>query len=154
MRTDLPAKPRVTHQSISKRLDDLMYTLKDLRHVPMQWNTPAVKLQRRDFANWLMGDGLDIHKVFIDEFGANVWTSRTKGRAPRGQRAVRIVDGQRGKNGTLCLAVSPVLGVVHSSTFEGGMTQELFRDFITDAAAMLYSPVRQCTISSPRTPLR
>lgn len=35
MRTDLPAKPRVTHQAISKRLDDLMYTLKDLRHVPM-----------------------------------------------------------------------------------------------------------------------
>ena len=58
-----------------------------------------------------MGDGLSIHKVFVNEFGANVSTSRTKGRASQGQRAVRIIEGQRGKNVTLCLAVCPILGL-------------------------------------------
>ena len=69
------------------------------------------------------GDGLHVRKVFIDEFGLSVWTSRSKRRAPRGQRAVRVVEGQRGKNVTVCLAISPLLGLVHSTIMEGGMNR-------------------------------
>ena len=58
-------------------------------------------------------------------------------KAPRGQSSVQIVARQRGENVTLCLAVSPILGVVHSSTFKGGMMQEMFRDFITNVAVIL-----------------
>ena len=85
-----------------------MYSLKDLRSVPVNWNQPGVKEERRQYIEWLMSDvGLNRFKIFIDEFGVNVWTSRTKGRAAVGQRAVRIVEGQRGKNVTICLAISP-----------------------------------------------
>lgn len=103
----------------------------------MQWNTPAVKLERQQFANWLMGDGLHVHKIFIDEFGANVWTARSKGRALAGQRAVRIVEGQRGQNVTVCLAISPLLGLVHWVVFPGGMTQTLYGDFLMELAELL-----------------
>ena len=95
IRIDLPHKPHVTHQAASKTLDGRMYTIKDLRPVPAQWNTPERIDERVEFANYLMGDGLHVHKIFIDEFGFNVWTSRSKGRALRGQCAVRIVGGQR-----------------------------------------------------------
>lgn len=137
IRIDLPHKPHVTHQAASKTLDGRMYTIKDLRPVPAQWNTPERIDERVEFANYLMGDGLHVHKIFIDEFGFNVWTSRSKGRALRGQRAVRIVEGQRGKNVTVCLAISPVLGLVHSSIIEGGMKQELFAGFIMELAELL-----------------
>ena len=103
----------------------------------MQWNAPERLDERMEFANWLMQDGLDLHKICIDEFGFDVWTSRTKGRAPQGARAVRIVEGQRGKNVTLCLAISPLIGLVHSSIMEGGMNKERFEGFIMELAQIL-----------------
>ncbi len=137
LRTDLQDKPYVTQQCISKKLDGLFYTIKDFCAVPIQWNTPEVKAQRRDFAEWLTRDGQNIHKIFVDEFGVNVWTSRSKGRAPQGQRAVRIIEGQRGRNLTICLAVSSVVGLVHYVAIEGGMTQELFVGFIMEIAQLM-----------------
>ena len=137
MQVDMQNKPAVSHQAISKKLDGLLYTVKDIREVPIQWNIPEVKVERRQFANWLMGDGLHVHKVFIDEFGANVWTARTKGKAPVGQRAVRIVEGQRGQNVTICLAISPLAGLVHSTVFAGGMTRERFSGFLMELAEFM-----------------
>ena len=79
---------------------------------------------------WAMrDDGLNRHKIFIDEFGINVWTARSKGRAVRGNRAVRIVEGQRGQNLTICLAISSYYGLIHSTTINGGMTGEMFSNF-------------------------
>ncbi len=119
MEIELPDKPPVSQQAISKHLDGQLITMKDVRPVPMQWNVPERLDERMAFANWLMQDGLDLHKISIDEFGFNVWTSRSKGRAPQGERAVRIVEGQRGKNVTVCLAISPLIGLVHSAIMEG-----------------------------------
>ena len=137
MRVDLPNKPHVSHQAISKKLDGLLYTVKDVRSVPEQWNTPRVKEERQQFANWFMGDGLRQHKVFVDEFGVNVWTARSKGRAPIGARAVRIVEGQRGSNVTICLAISPQFGLVHSSISPQAMTQERFGEFLLELAELM-----------------
>ena len=137
LRTELPHKPRVSCQALSARLNGALYTIKDLRPVPAQWNTPERKEERRQFAEWLMNEGMNRHKVFVDEFGINVWTARTKGRSPRGARAVYIVEGQRGQNLTICLAISPLLGLIHWSTVVGGMTQELFSEFLMELAALL-----------------
>ena len=84
-----------------------------------------------------MGDGLRQHKVFVDEFGVNVWTARSKGRAPIGARAVRIVEGQRGSNVTICLAISPQFGLVHSSISPQAMTQERFGEFLLELAELM-----------------
>ena len=40
MRVQLDGKPHVSEQAISKRLDGLLYTVKMIRAVPIQWNTP------------------------------------------------------------------------------------------------------------------
>ncbi|GFN74868.1 Dde superfamily endonuclease [Plakobranchus ocellatus] len=42
--------------------------------------------------------------IFIDEAGINIWTKRTRGRAVRGRRAVRVVQGRRGPNLTMTFA--------------------------------------------------
>ena len=117
--------------------DGAMYTIEDIRPVPAQWNTSERKQERRHFADWLMNEGVNHHKVFVDEFGVNVWTARSKGRSPRGTRAVYIVEGQRGKNITICLAISPLIGLVHWRVIVGGMTQNLFSDFLMELAELL-----------------
>lgn len=137
LRIHLPGKPYVSHQALSLKLDGLLYTIKDLRTIPIQWNTPERKLERREYADWLLGEGLNKHKVFIDEFGINLWTARTKGRALRGLRAVNIVNGQLGKNLTIVLAVSSDIGLVHSSCISGGITKELFSDFLIETAELV-----------------
>ena len=57
-RVQLDGKPHVSEQAISKRLDGLLFTVKMVRAVAMQWNT----------ATWLLTEAADDHKVFVDEF--------------------------------------------------------------------------------------
>ena len=137
LRIELPEKPHVTYQALSLNLDGMFYSIKDIRHIPIQWNLPQQKLERRIYADWLLREGLHQHKIFVDEFGVNIWTSRSKGRAQVGERAVRILEGQRGKNVTICLAVSAEIGLVHSVTIEGGMTNDLFTGFLMELSQIL-----------------
>jgi len=73
--------------------------MKLARPVPADRNRPDV-IQKRlvDYANWFRGHAVVNHSVFIDECGYNIWTSTTKERARRGERAYRQVCGQRGRN--------------------------------------------------------
>ena len=50
-----------------------------------------------------------------------------------GERAYRQVCGQRGRNGTVALAISPTNGLVFHSAFLGGMTGQRFNDFLPQA---------------------
>ena len=95
----------------------MSFMVKDGRtRCPVQWNLPEMKLQRQRFANRLMGDGLHV---------------------PRGDRAVRIVDGQRGKNVTLCPAVSAQIRLVHGMTIEGDTTLEIVSDLAMEFSHLL-----------------
>ena len=62
--------------------------------------------------------------------------SQSKGRARRGARAVRVIEGQSGKNVTLCY-VSPMTGLVHWITFDGGMTRDILGNFLIEVSEML-----------------
>jgi transposase len=137
---ELPTKPAVSLNTISRALDGQLITLKDVRTVPFQWNSDEVKRERKDYAQWLLATGVNRNTVFLDEFGANIWTARTKGRSPLGQRAVRIVEGQRGSNLTVCLAVSPQWGLVHWMFVNGGFTQEKFSDFLLELESLIDEP--------------
>ena len=55
---------------------------------------------------------------------------RTKGRARRCERAVRVVQGRRGHNLTMTFAVSARAGVSHHDLFQGGMAAERFNGFL------------------------
>lgn len=134
---ELPATLSPT--TISRALDGSLITLKLMRNVPTEWNSDEVKNERRDYATWYLQEGGLRETVFVDECGFNIWTSRTQGRSERGSRAVRIVCGSRGKNLTVCLAVSPRLGRVHFSFIEGGMTKELFMHFISEVSGLLFN---------------
>ena len=72
--------------------------------------------------------------VFIDECGINLWTRRTRGRARRGCTAIRIVNGRRGRNVTVTFSVSNRHGLVNSMIMAGGMTADVFNNFITETA--------------------
>ena len=132
----LPAQLSLT--TISRALDGCIFTLTLLRSVPTQWNIEEVKCERAEFASWLLREGPNGEMVFIDECGFNIWTARTQGRSIKGERAVRIVEGQRGQNMTVCLAVSPRLGLVHQKFIEGGMKNELYNDFLSEVSALLF----------------
>lgn len=112
---ELPDKPHMSYQAFSSRLDGAMYTIKDIRSVPIQWYSTRERKQiRRHFTEWLMKEGVNRYKVYLDEFGVYVWTARTKGRSLRGTRAVYIVEGQ---NIIICLAIRviPYSNVHHIS---------------------------------------
>ena len=88
--------------------------------------------KRHDYANWFMGHAVVNHCVFIDECGFNIWTSRSQGRARIGERAYRQVCGQRGRNITITLAVSPTSGLIFQTAMIGGMNRVRFNDFLAE----------------------
>ena len=67
----------------------------------------------------------------------NIWTARSHGRARVGERAYRQVLGQRGRNVTITLAVSPTVGLVHYTVQIGGMNARLFNEFLVQARGQL-----------------
>ena len=132
----LPLSP----PTVSRILDGQLYTLKIARAVPETWNSERTKQLRREYAEWFMVESNRLECIFLDEFGINIWTRRTQGRAHRGQRAVRVVHGQRGRNFTAIIAVSPRYGLCHYKTMEGPMTQQGFSDFLVELSE-LFAPV-------------
>lgn len=101
LRVDLPNKPRITESCVSKTLENQMIVMKKLETVMADRNRDDVRLLRREYGTWLLNvvNGINPREnVFVDESGFNLWIARTRGIAPRGQRAVRIVGGSRGAN--------------------------------------------------------
>lgn len=92
----LPAKPVVSTSTIARSLEAQLIVLKKMEDAPQERNSEVTKLLRKEYAEWLLNSGLQQELIFIDEAGINLWTRRTRGRAPRGQRAVRVINGRRG----------------------------------------------------------
>ena len=67
----------------------------------------------------------------------HTWTARSHGRARMGERAYRQVCGQRGRNVTVALAISPTNGIVFHPAFLGGMNGQRFNDFLSQASLNL-----------------
>ena len=82
--------------------------MKLVRPLPADRNRPDVLNKRVDYANWFMNHAIVRHCVFVDECGYNIWTARSHGRARQGERAYRHVCGQRGRNLTVTMAISPI----------------------------------------------
>ena len=137
LRRRLPEKPQVHERTIGKHLDGMLYSLKLSRILPADRNRPDVVEGRHDYANWFLEEANIHHPVFIDECGFNIWTARSQGRARVGERAYRQVCGQKGRNLTICLAVSQVFGLVHYTIQMGGMTRESFTEFLAGTATHL-----------------
>ena len=137
LRLIFPLRP-VSTTTIMRHLDGCLITLKLLRTVTFNWNSEEVKEERAHYARWMLSTGVTQRLVYIDECGFNIWTARTQGRSSQGSRAVRIVNGQRGQNLTVCLAVSQHYGLVHYVCINGGMTREKYAAFLSEVSSLLY----------------
>ena len=137
LRRRLPDAAHISISSLCTVLDGELLTMKKLEDSPAERNSEAVKNQRRLYADWLLQDGVNNQLVFIDEAGYNLHTKRTRGRARRGERAVRVVAGDRGPNYTVCFAVSPQLGLVFHTIDNGRMTNEKFQKNLREVSTKL-----------------
>lgn len=127
---NLPAKLRIHDRTVAMTLDGMLFCLKLSRPLPAERNRPDVIQKCFDYANWFMGHAVVNHAVYIDECGYNIWTARSQGRARRGERAYRQVYGQRGRNVTIVIAISPTSGLVFHSSIIGGMNTQRFNYFL------------------------
>ena len=82
-------------------------------------------------------EGLNKHRIYVDETGFNLWTKRAYGRARMGERVNRVVRGQRGNNITVIVAISDQVGVLYYEVKEGGVNQEKFADFLTSLSVVI-----------------
>ena len=130
LRLRLPHKPVIQDRTIARALEGMLYRVKLARPLPADRNRPDVLQKRVEYGNWFMGHAVVNHTVFIDECGYNIWTARYQGRALRGERAYRQVCGQRGRNVTVALAISPTSGLVFHSAILGGTNRRRFDDFL------------------------
>ncbi|XP_068674822.1 uncharacterized protein [Montipora foliosa] len=130
-RKDQRGGPNHVRAQVTQALEGMLFRIKLARPVPADRNRPDVIQKRLDYANWFMGHAVVNHTVFIDECAYNIWTSRSQGRARRGGLAFRQVCGQRGRNVTVTMAISPTNGLVFLSAVIGGMNARRFDDFLT-----------------------
>ena len=131
LRQRLPRKPTIHDRTVARTLEGMLYRMKLARPLPVERNRPDVLQKRVDYANWFMRHAVVNHSIFVDECGYNIWTARSHGRARMGERAYRQVCGQRGRNVTVALAISPTNGLVFHSAFLGGMNGQRFNDFLS-----------------------
>ena len=128
LRLRLPHKPVIHDRTVARALEGMLYRVKLARPLPADGTRPDVLQKRVEYGNWFMGHAVVNHTVFIDECGYNIWTVQSQGRALRGERAYRQVCGQRERNVTVALAISPTSGLVFHSAILGGMNGRRFDD--------------------------
>ena len=51
-----------------------------MEDAPQERNSQATKELRRDYAQWLLREGVAHELIFIDEAGVNLHTKRTRGK--------------------------------------------------------------------------
>ena len=93
-----------------------------------------------------MGNIQRFDLIFVDEAGINLWLKRTRGRARRGERAVRVVQGRRDHNLTMTFAVSARAGLIHHDLFQGGMTAERFNGFLNHVSEIYQPEMEVCFV--------
>jgi hypothetical protein len=130
LRQRLPQKPIIHDRTVARTLEGMLYRVKLARPLPAESNRPDALQQRVVYANWFMRHAAVNYSVFVEECGYNIWTARGHGRARTGERAYRQVCGQRGRNVTVALAISPTNELVFHSAILGGMNGPKFDDFL------------------------
>lgn len=130
LQSRLPDKPHLSLTTLCRGLEARLLVLKKLEDSVAERNSERVKERREAYAQWLLMNGVNNKLVFLDECGINLWTGRTRGRALRRSRAVRVVPARRGRNFTVIFAVGHTRGLLFHEIFEGGMTRERFHSIL------------------------
>jgi transposase len=98
----------VTEKTISRALTKIGFTMKILRTIPVSRNCPETVLARTVYAQRFLEEAPADHKhiVWVDECGFNLHLRRKFGRARKGELATVTVANGRGRNISLCAAMS------------------------------------------------
>ena len=137
LRDIFPRQPRVSTMTLSRHLKNELITMKQARNIPQNRNSLEVKEQRVAYANWMFEEGIQKHRIYIDETGFNLYTKRAYGRAPIGERVNRVVSGQRGGNVTVITAISDQVGVLYYEVHLGSVKAETFNEFMASMEAII-----------------
>ncbi|RHY26050.1 hypothetical protein DYB32_007906 [Aphanomyces invadans] len=89
----------VSTSTIARKLDGMLYTIKNTRIEPAACNNDFSKAKRKAFVDNILqhiADGNYI--VYFDETNYNLYCKRSKGHAKRGQRAIEKMPTSKGPN--------------------------------------------------------
>jgi transposase len=121
----------VSQKTISTALTRLGFTFKLSRLIPMAWDSPTVIASRiayvEQFHQSAPLDPRDI--LWVDETGFNLHLRRRHGRARVGQRVNLVVPTNRGRNISICAAMSADGFIAHRVQL-GAYNAALFCDFL------------------------
>ena len=132
-----PTKPHFNEATLSRALEGELITLKMCRDSPAERNSESVLNSRREYAQWMMAEGINRHRIYVDETGFNLWTKRTYGRSRLGERVNRLVGGQRGRNATVICAVSNQVGILYHEVHFTTVNKQAFNHFLASLEAIL-----------------
>ena len=130
----------ITEKTVSLWLTKAGFTFKLMRVLPISRNTPEAIDARRQYATMFLNDApADRNDViWVDESGFNLHLRRRHGRAISGHRAAVVVANSRGRNISICAAMSGD-GFIHHLQQFGGFNSDLFCDFLTSLFAILHA---------------
>jgi len=121
----------VTQKTMSQALTKIGFTIKILRAIPISRNSPDVVVARRVYAQMFLSDAPPDRRniVWVDETGFNLHLRRKYGRARKGDRASIVVSNSRGRNISVCAAMSED-GLLHELLRPGSFNAEHFCHYL------------------------
>ena len=129
LRRNFPTKPAIHISTIARHLDNQLISLKIAgkdSDVPHQRNLPVNKEKRYQYAQWLSQLSANAHLIYVDECGFNIYQRRRQGRAQVGQRVRRQVNGSRGRNINLIMAISADHGLLYHELKQETLNRERY----------------------------
>ncbi|CAG8790412.1 6978_t:CDS:2, partial [Dentiscutata erythropus] len=150
LKTQMEINPSITinelHQNLLERFSDLQvsrstvgrniknkvgFTLKKLVLVNKRQNISNTIVKRKEYVQNISQQRINLYHdvIYIDESGFNFHLSYSRGHAPRGQRAIKEVLKQRGKNVTIIAAMDGN-GIVKVTPRLGLTTGFIFTKFL------------------------
>jgi len=123
----------VSQQTVSKALTHIGFTVKLIRATPLSRNCPSTIQARREYSQRFLADApVDCRDViWVDKTGFNLHLRRKYGRAQKGNRATISVANSRGKNISICVAMSAE-GFLCDRINPGSYNAEIFFQFLKE----------------------
>ncbi|CAG8644429.1 12916_t:CDS:2, partial [Racocetra fulgida] len=125
------SQPNKKRKTVARYVTNLGFTLKRLTVIPEGHNTPETIQKRKDYIQKIYNENINIYSniVYIDETGFNLHLFKSRGRAHRGQPAIRKVESNRRKNIFVIAAINKN-GVLYYKSILGSVNSEIYATFI------------------------
>ena len=143
----------VSTECVRRHLNEMLFTLKDIRREPENANNETNKKKRFRYVEQLLAyQSQNKPIVYMDETNFNLFISRTKGRSKQGSRCRYIAAGCRGANVHIIGCIGNV-GLIHHEvrrgSFKTPQAKEFIRNCLRNAQTIYQSPVVMVIDNAP-----